>query len=76
MLKKIKKDTVRIFKELGFKITIETGLTKCNFLHVTMNISKNDYKLYRKENINIKYIERYSNHPNVIKKNLPKMIQK
>ena len=51
MLEKIKKDSIRIFKEIGFNITIEVGLAKCNFLDISLDISRNEYKPYRKENL-------------------------
>ena len=35
-----------MFKKLRFKITIEKGLAKLNFLDVTLDISKNEYKPY------------------------------
>ena len=74
MLEKIKKDTMRIFKEIGFDITIEVVLAKCNFLDISLNISRNEYKSYRKENLDIKYIDRNFNHPIIIKKNGTKRI--
>ena len=76
MLEKIKKDSIRIFKEIGFNITIEVGLAKCIFLDISLDISRNEYKPYRKENLYIKYIDNNSNHSSIIKKNLPKMVQK
>ena len=38
MLGKIEKDKVRRFKQPGIKISTETGLAKCNFLDVTLDI--------------------------------------
>ena len=70
-----KKKTIKVFKDIGFKITIDTGSTKCNFLDVTLDLTNNIYKPYKKENTEIRYINRNSNHPKIIKKNLPAMIE-
>ena len=55
---------------------IYTGATICNFLYTTLEITNNEYKPYRKENLNIKYINNNSNYPKIIKKNLPLIIEK
>ena len=47
----------------------------CSFLDITLDIVSNEYKPYRKENLKIKYIDQNSNHPYIIKKNFPTMIQ-
>ena len=76
MLDNLRKKTIATLKKLGFKITIETGLVKCNFLDITLDMARNIYKPYRKENMCIRYIDKKSNHPSIIKKNLPIMIEK
>ena len=35
---KKKKKTIKVFKDIGFKITIDTGSIKCNLLIVTLDI--------------------------------------
>ena len=75
-LERLKKNTIKTFNELGFKITIDIGTTKCNFLDISLDTSNNTFKPYQKENSSIKYINNFSNHPSIIKKNLPKMIEK
>ena len=75
-LENIKKQTIKTFKDIGFKITMEIGMTKCNFLDITLDLANNCYMPYRKENSSIRYISSDSNHPKIIKKNLPKMIEK
>ena len=70
-----KKKTIKIFRDIGFKITIDTGATTCNFLDITLDLSNNLFKPYKKENTEIRYINRNSNHPKIIKKNLPAMIE-
>ena len=74
-LENMKKKTIKIFKDIGFKITIDTGATKCNFLDVTLDLSNNEFKPYKKENTEIRYINNNSNHPKIIKKNLPAMVE-
>ena len=66
----------RIFSNVGFKITIETGAVTTDFLDVTLDLRNGRYHPYRKPNSNISYIHRSSNHPSHIKKALPKMIGK
>merc|ERR1712096_138222 len=46
-LENIKKKTIKIFKDIGFKITIDTGATKCNFLDVTLDLANNEFKPYK-----------------------------
>ena len=75
-LEKLKKMTIKSFQSLGFQITISVGMNRCNFLDVTFDLPSNIYKPYRKENSCTKYINSKSNHPPVIKRNLPSMIEK
>ena len=63
-----KKKTIKLFNEIGFKITIDIGSTTCNFLDTTLNLADDEYKPYRKENSEVKYINKKSNHPTIIKK--------
>ena len=42
----------------------------------TLNLTNNIYKPYRKENSEVRYINNKSNHPKVIKRNLPAMIER
>ena len=72
-LKNMKKQTIKIFKDIGFKITIDIGMTKCNFLDITLDLANSCYTLYiKKENSSTRYINFNLNHPTIIKKNLPK----
>ena len=75
-LENIKKKTIKLFNDIGFKITIDVGTTVCNFLDTTLNLTNNIYKPYRKENSEVRYINNKSNHPKVIKRNLPAMIER
>ena len=68
----LKKNTIKTFNELGFKITIDVGATKCNFLDISLNTTNNTFKPYQKESSSINYINIYSNHPSIIKKKISK----
>ena len=68
--RKQKKKTIKIFKDIGFKITIDNGATICNLLDITLDLTKNVFKPYKKENTEIRYINSNSKHPKIIKKKL------
>ena len=58
-----------IFKEIGFKIDIETNLRIVNFLDMTCNLINGSYKPYKKPNGLLLYINKILNHlPQIIKK--------
>ena len=75
-LDRLKKDITAIFKSEELKITIETNLVKTDFLDVNFDLSTGKYFPYRKPNDKPLYINRKSNHPTSILKELPKMINK
>ena len=60
-----------MFKEIGFKIKIQTNLELVDFLDITFNLSNGTYKPYRKPNDNLLYINSSSKHPPQILKQLP-----
>ena len=55
---------------------IELSSQSVNFLDVVLNLNNNSYHPYRKENAKQIYVNCKSNHPGVIKREIPKMIQK
>ena len=73
---KIKKSTFRLMSDIGFKITLEIGAQITNFLDVTLNLSNNTYRPYRKPNSLLNFININSDHPHHVKKCLPVMTQK
>ena len=75
-LDRLRKDIIAIFKSEGLSITIETNLTETDFLDVTFNLHTGKYFPYRKPNNDPLYINIHSNHPSIIKKELPNMINK
>ena len=72
----IRKKLHKCFKEEGLKILVQINLIESNFLDVTLNLADGTYKSYRKPNDTPLYVHIESNHPPIIKKNLPSMINK
>ena len=73
---KIKKKMRKIFKEDGLNITVECNLALTDFLDVTFDLKSGTYYPYRKQNNEILYIHKESNHPPSIIKQIPSMISK
>ena len=57
-------------------ITIQCNLKTADFLDVTFDLDNNAYKPFHKENNKPIYINKHSNHPLSILKQLPKSIEK
>ena len=75
-VERIKKSICSIFKDNGFRITVEASLSTVNFLDVTFNLARNSFEPYAKPNNIPTYIHAKSNHPPAIIKNLPCAINK
>ena len=60
---RISKNVTNLFKEIGFKIEIETNLKIANFSDVTFNLGNNTYRPYRKPNDNLTFILLQTTHP-------------
>ena len=69
-----KKQVVKIFKEYGLSITIQCNLKSVDFLGVIFDLYNSLYKPYRKPNNKPIYINKQSNHPPNVLKQLPKSI--
>ena len=69
-----RKDIIKVFKDNGLNITIQMNLKIVDFLDVTLSLIDYSFKPYRKPNNPPVYIHKESNHPPIIKKQLPKMI--
>ena len=63
-----RKDLCSVFQELALKITAEVNYKTVNFLDVTLNLTDESYKPYRKPNNEPLYIHKESNHPPSITK--------
>ena len=61
-------------KDFGLKITASTNLNTVDFLDVTLNLSCDTFKPFRKPNDTPVYISSKSNHPPSIFKELPNSI--
>ena len=71
-----KKEICRIFKEINLSITIEVNVKVVNFLDITLDLSKGIYKPYMKPGNTPLYINKGSNHPPLITKNIPAAINR
>ena len=73
---KIRKKVIAAFKEEGLSITIETNLSATDFLDVTFDLTNGKYFPFRKPNDRPLYVNKGSNHPPSIVKELPAMVNK
>ena len=69
-----RKNIIKIFKDVGFSIDIETNSKVVDFLDITFNLNNGIYKPYKKPNDRLLYINKSSNHPPQIINQLPKII--
>ena len=65
---------IKIFKDIGFSIDIQTNLKEVDFLDVTLNLQNGTYRPYKKANDKLLYNHSSSNHPPQIIKQLPNSI--
>ena len=73
-IERLRKDVFQIFKTMGLKVTIESNIKSTDFLDIFFDLSSNTYKPFQKEKQRPLYINKNSNHPLKIKKELPNMI--
>jgi hypothetical protein len=59
---------------MGLSVTIEANLTATEFLDVWFDLKNSTYRPFMKENSQPIYIDTGSNHPQTIKKQLPRMV--
>ena len=69
-----RKNVIKIFKDVGFGIDIETNLKVVDFLDITFNLNNGIYKPYKKPNDRLLYINKSSNYPPQLINQLPKTI--
>ena len=74
-IERLRKDIIKLFKDSGLNITIESNMSTVNFLDVTFNLEAAKYRPYKKPNDQLLYIHKESNHPPTVKRQLPSMIQ-
>ena len=70
-INQLHKKIIKLFKEIGFKIDIETNSKIVDFLDVTFSMINGSYKPYKKP---LLYINKNTNHPPEIIKKLPKTV--
>ena len=72
-MERIRKKLFEIFKEEGLKITVSPPSTSVDFLDVTLR-SDGSFRPFRKADKLTNYVNRQSNHPPSIIRNIPDMI--
>ena len=70
---RLRKQIIDLFKLHGFQITIDINLKCTDFLDLQLDLENNKYHPYKKPNDTPLYVNRGSNHPGNILKQLPKM---
>ena len=73
-LEKIKKEIIQLFKENKLNITIETSMKTVDFLDITLDLVKENYKPYKKPNSELLYVNKQSNHPETVLKQIPNSV--
>ena len=72
----MRKNIIKIFKDIGFAIDIETNLKIVDFLDITFSLNNVTFRSYKKPDDLLSYINKSSNHPPQIINQLPKIINK
>ena len=75
-IENIKKHICKTFKEHGLNLTIEANKKRVNFLDVDLDLNTSAYKPYTKPGNVIQYVNRQSNHPSSVLRNIPAAINK
>ena len=73
---KVKKKLCKIFKQSGLSITDECNLQIADFLDVTFHLSTDKYYPHRKDNNQLLYINKQSNHVPTIIKQISSMVSR
>ena len=71
-----KRKQIQIFKSCRLNITVKTNLKTVDFLDVCLDVINNTYQPYQKPNSKTVYVNKHSNHPPIISKEVPKAINK
>ena len=72
----VKKKMCSIFRDLNLRITTDVNHKIVNFLDVTLDLNTGEYRPYMKPNNSILYVNRLSNHPPAIIKNIPESVNR
>ena len=76
LAEKAKKDLIKAFDEFELKITATANQKIVNFLDITLNLHNGKFQPYKKPNNDTLYINKQSNHPPVIIKQIPKSVSR
>ena len=57
-----KKRTIKIITDIGYNMTIDVGMTRCNVLDISQDLANKCQMPFKKENSCINYINKCSNH--------------
>ena len=71
---RMRKNIIKIFKDIGFTIEVETNLKIVVFLDITFNFNNGTCRPYKKPNDLLSYINKSTNHPPQIINQLSKTI--
>ena len=72
----IKQKICKIFKDNQLSITIEANLKVVHFLDVTLDLNTGLFKPFMKSNDTPTYVNKQSNHPPCILKNIPEAVNR
>ena len=72
---KTKKKLCEVFRGLGLSITVETNRKVVDYLDITLDLGKKEFKPYSKPGSNHQYVHTQSNHPPTVIKQIPISIQ-
>ena len=73
---KLKQQLHKFAKTIGLGVEIEGPMKRTDFLDISLDLHKETYAPFRKENDEIKYVRKDSNHPRTVTKQIPNMIGK
>ncbi len=71
----LKKKLCEKFTQLGLRITAEANAKIVDFLDITLDLTKKEFKPYSKPGNKLLYVHVESNHPKIITSKIPQSIQ-
>ena len=76
IIDQLRKSIMKSFQKHNLKVNTELSNQIVDSLDITLDLEKNEYLLFRKENAKNIYMNFNSNHSYLIKREIPLMIQK
>ena len=71
----IKKKLCKLFNDLGLQITAEANKKVANFLDITLDLVRREFRPYSKPGSQLQYVHKDSNHPPSVKKQIAKSVE-